>query len=354
MEIGCIRSKTTRSTITGYNGLGGNLTIPNQIQLPGSQNNTPVRTVGNGTTPIFGMDNTTVTQVIIPYGVTNIAFGAFWEAKGLQEIIIPDGVTSIGRYAFAVCLSINNINMQDSVNNLGSEAFYRCSNLTNIKLSKNISSLKYSVFSLCEKLTQINIPQNIYSIEDYAFVGTSLAVVTIPASIQTIGNSFINCTNLAGVYFLGNMPTSTGTWDNTPATVYVLPDDTSWNSTFAGRPVVKLSGTQVFNLGKQNVLDNPNLNYLYTESQYSNNYSVGQQSILNSPNSHGLYTTNQIKNLGLGGIILNQNTNNQLVLNYQILQSSDLQNWTTYQQYELPITNAPSDKMFLRVQAVGP
>ena len=67
----------------------------------------------------------------------------------------------------------------------------------------------------------------------------------------------------------------------------------------------------------------------------------------------GLYTTNQIHNLGLGGIMLNRNTNNQLVLNYQILQSTDLQNWSSYQNNELVISNAPSDKMFLRVQAVG-
>ena len=54
----------------------------------------------------------------------------------------------------------------------------------------------------------------------------------------------------------------------------------------------------------------------------------------------------------LGGIVLNRNTNNQLVLNYEILQSNDLQNWAPYQQNELVISNAPADKLFLRVQAV--
>ena len=52
------------------------------------------------------------------------------------------------------------------------------------------------------------------------------------------------------------------------------------------------------------------------------------------------------------GIVLNRNTNNQLVLNYEILQSNDLQNWAPYQQNELVISNAPADKLFLRVQAV--
>ena len=92
---------------------------------------------------------------------------------------------------------------------------------------------------------------------------------------------------------------------------------------------------------------------LYNQTQYNANRTNGRSDVLSNPNVYGLYNTNQIQNLGLGGIMLNRNTNNQLVLNYQILQSADLQNWSSYQQNELVISNAPSDKMFLRVQAVG-
>jgi hypothetical protein len=92
---------------------------------------------------------------------------------------------------------------------------------------------------------------------------------------------------------------------------------------------------------------------LYNQSQYISNRVVGRNDVLNSPNSYNLYSANQIHNLGFGGIVLNRDTNNQLTLNYQVLQSSDLQNWTLYQNVTLPITNAPTDKMFLRVQAVG-
>ena len=92
---------------------------------------------------------------------------------------------------------------------------------------------------------------------------------------------------------------------------------------------------------------------LYLASQRQLERTAGQNDVLNNPNYFGLYTSNQIHNLGLGGIVLNRNANNQLVLNYQILQSTDLQSWTTYQQNELIISNPPPDKMFLRVQAVG-
>lgn len=95
---------------------------------------------------------------------------------------------------------------------------------------------------------------------------------------------------------------------------------------------------------------------LYLTSQFQSNWTNGKiagiAAVTGTPNSFGLFTTNQIQNLGLGGIILDKTTNNQLVLKYQVLQSSNLQSWSTYQQNELVISNAPSDKMFLRVQAI--
>jgi hypothetical protein len=92
---------------------------------------------------------------------------------------------------------------------------------------------------------------------------------------------------------------------------------------------------------------------LYNQNQYDSNRTAGQNDILNNPNSHNLFTSNQIHNIGLGGIVLNRDTNNQLTLNTQVMQSTDLQNWTPYQTIALPITNAPANKLFLRVQAVG-
>ena len=40
-----------------------------------------------------------------------------------------------------------------------------------------------------------------------------------------------------------------------------------------------------------------------------------------------------------------------LVLNYDIEQSTDLQTWTPYQALSLPMTNLPTDKAFVRIKA---
>lgn len=67
-----------------------------------------------------------------------------------------------------------------------------------------------------------------------------------------------------------------------------------------------------------------------------------------SANALGLFTTNQILDLKFGGMVLGK-SNNQLVFTYQINQSTNLTNWTSYREESLVISNAPADKMFLRL-----
>jgi hypothetical protein len=362
--------ENNEATIRGYTGVGGELTIPNQIQLIGSQNTLPVKTVGNGITPVFGMENITVTKVTIPNGVTRIADRAFWEARGLQEISIPNSVTSIGNHAFAVCLSINNINVPDSVISLGNEVFYRCSSLTNIRLSENISSLKYSAFSLCENLAQINIPTSIESIEAYVFYGcTSLTSVTIPENIQTIvGSAFLDCINLGTVVFLGNSPTSTGTWVNCPAFVLRDSNSSGWGVTFADRPVYLTNGdsnsdgitdTQAIGLGYNpsiNIL--PLINYLrtnpvpglYNQSQYDANRVAGRTEVTSFPASYNLYSADQIQNMAIGDLVLTRDSDGKFTLEYNIEQSEDLQNWSVYSS-NTQVVRLPPNKAFVRIKA---
>lgn len=118
----------------------------------------------------------------------------------------------------------------------------------------------------------------------------------------------------------------------------------------------------VYSLGYNPMLNLlPFINYLktnpvsglYNQSQYDSNRVTGRNDVLNAPQTYNLYQTNDIMNLGLGGIMLSRNTNNQLVLNYQIMQSTDLTNWFPLQQNQLVIRDANENQKFLRVQALG-
>jgi hypothetical protein len=90
---------------------------------------------------------------------------------------------------------------------------------------------------------------------------------------------------------------------------------------------------------------------LYNQSQFDANWTNAQRDILNNPNSRGLYTTSQIQNMAFGDLVLNKNPNGSFVLNYDIEQSTDLQNWTTYAPLSTPLTGLPADKAFVRIKA---
>jgi hypothetical protein len=81
------------------------------------------------------------------------------------------------------------------------------------------------------------------------------------------------------------------------------------------------------------------------------NFTAGQQSVISSPNSYSLYTASQIQNMAFGDLVLTKNANGSFTLNYDIEQSTDLQNWSTYAPLSTPLTGLPADKAFVRIKA---
>ncbi len=65
----------------------------------------------------------------------------------------------------------------------------------------------------------------------------------------------------------------------------------------------------------------------------------------------GLYTASQLQTMAIGDLVLTKNVNGSFTLNYDIEQSTDLQNWTPYQALSLPLTGLPTDKAFVRIKA---
>jgi hypothetical protein len=171
-----------------------------------------------------------------------------------------------------------------------------------------------------------------------AFYGCSglTGTLTIPNSVKSIGDgAFGGCTGLGTVI----LPTRF-------ANPYVSFGLTAAQVSFDGETT-----DVVYLRGQQSVINNPSAHNLYTATQYTANFNAGKDSILNSPNSNGLYTTSQIQYMTVGSLFLTRQASGDFVLNCDLEQSTDLQNWTTYQSFAFPLTGFPSDKAFVRFKA---
>ncbi|MBR5687825.1 MAG: leucine-rich repeat protein [Prevotella sp.] len=191
-------------------------------------------------------ENTEITNLTIPSGVTSISAYAFQDCTGLTSVSIPSGVTTIGEMAFSGCTSLTNASIPTSVIAVDEDAFkdtpffdnqtglvylggvaYKyngdmpantsidirqgtvtiapsalsfCTNLTSVTIPESVTTISQRAFQCCTGLTGITIPESVTTIGDYAFMDSGLTEVTIPASVTAIASSlFTRCEDLTTV-----------------------------------------------------------------------------------------------------------------------------------------------------------
>ncbi len=170
-------------------------------------------------------------QFCIPEGVKRVEPFAFANCS-LEELVIPSSVNNIENAAFGG--SIKSIFVDDSntaycvrdgllltkdtttvlryvgdestvevplgVTNIATGAFAR-TDLACITLPETVQIIGNAAFSNCDCLETIELSQGITSIEQYAFYGCKkLKAITLPASLKSIGrNTFEGCSSLTEI-----------------------------------------------------------------------------------------------------------------------------------------------------------
>lgn len=76
--------------------------------------------------------------------------------KSLSEIIIPDGITKIGKNAFSGCESLKNITIPKSVNKICRSAFDGCKSLFSIRIPSSVKAINAFAFDGCDNLQTVN------------------------------------------------------------------------------------------------------------------------------------------------------------------------------------------------------
>ncbi len=78
------------------------------------------------------LNETLVTDLVVPKGIANIGSYAFDDCDSLTSIALPDSVTSLGDRAFSWCSSLMSVTIGKGVTSIGEYTFYGCDSLTDI------------------------------------------------------------------------------------------------------------------------------------------------------------------------------------------------------------------------------
>lgn len=147
-----------------------------------------------------------------------IGNSAFYNCYGITSVIIPESVTRLGGYAFSTqnhktitTVQFNAINCRGNGwydgNPEGDDyawtidpIFYGRS-IKSFEIGSTVTRLPSGILAYTD-INHISIPENVTTIEDNAFERcTNLTSLSLPASLQSIGSAFIDCTGLTMVNF---------------------------------------------------------------------------------------------------------------------------------------------------------
>lgn len=146
-------------------------------------------------TAIFDGEKQTLTDILLPDGISKIEQGAFYYCPNLQSISIPKSVQAIQGGVVLLCPNINNVEIDPE-----NSSYYFDNGCI---MAKSTKELIYGINSCI-------IPNDAKKIGGFAFSGSSIETITLPDSLLSIGeNAFSSCKSLTAIT-IPNSVTSIG------------------------------------------------------------------------------------------------------------------------------------------------
>ena len=152
---------------------------------------------------LYSDEDTEITNLVIPEGVTNISAYAFYHAESITSVTFPSTLESIGENAFAYS-GLTSVDIPVGFTEIGEGAFQYCANLTSVTIPEGVETIGGSAF--CRTgLTSLTLPSTIRSMSQSFYGCESLADLTLKDGITTLNGSFSRCTALTTVNIPGSI-----------------------------------------------------------------------------------------------------------------------------------------------------
>ena len=131
-------------------------------------------------------------DVVIPDGVTTIAFRAFYMNNIIRKVTMPSTLVSIEMEAFSHCSQLSSVVFNDKLWQITIKAFSDCTSLKKLHLGKSVHVLGIESFANCVNLEEVWLPPDLPVLHEKVFVGCDrIQTVTIPkGTISIADNAF--------------------------------------------------------------------------------------------------------------------------------------------------------------------
>lgn len=159
-------------------------------------------TVADNTIPGEMFSGMLLSEIILPENITEIESAAFFGVNGYYplHITIPESVTTVGEYLFYDCSNLTSVQYSSNLQEIPFRTFESCERLESVT---NISGVRYigdDAFDGCTSLKQIELPECLQGLGGGCFSASGLTSITIPDSVQNLGEStFFRCYSLQSI-----------------------------------------------------------------------------------------------------------------------------------------------------------
>lgn len=139
---------------------------------------------------VFGTEEYEYGRLVTAYYNTS-GSATYYMPLRLRTITIKNqNAYKVPMYAFSGVNGVSVINLEGNLTEIGENAFDGCANLTQITIPASVTKIHNNAFVNCG-LTQISFADNsnLKVIGDFAFKGSKIKNLTLPASVEEIGAS---------------------------------------------------------------------------------------------------------------------------------------------------------------------
>ena len=188
----------------------------------------------------FSFARSGLQSIVIPEGVEEIGYAAFYHCDALKNVDIPGSVATIDAAAFdqtawlsdwrqssgneflivgdGILLAYKGngsvVKVPDGVKKIGAEVFKEREEINSVILPDSVETIGEAAFAGCSNLTQTEGGSHIRKISDRAFAGCPITTIHIPETVEEIGLRAFDSTDSGKaaesgvvVFAGGNLPT---------------------------------------------------------------------------------------------------------------------------------------------------